>query len=66
MSTKDKPWRVRVLEQVEVWKDVRAETGQLAEASLIGKPGIVHVFARSAVPSDKEAASARPQGVEEE
>lgn len=49
MPSDDKPFRVRVIRQVEAWEDVRAKNALSAELALIGKPGIVHVFPKSAV-----------------
>jgi len=60
------PWRVRVIQITEGWVEVSALTGNEAEAAAQNIPGVVSVFAKSAIPGNKLAVRQQPVGVEDE
>jgi hypothetical protein len=61
-----KPWRVRVMRSVETWTDVTAQSAAEAEAEAAKVPGVLQVFARSAIRADLATAPEPPAGVREE
>ena len=58
-------WRVRVKRSVEVWVDVQGISAQDAENQAGNLPGVVYVFARSAIRGDEAVAPERPAGVQD-
>lgn len=59
-------WRVRVKRAIEDWVDIQAATAAEAEGLAIDRPGVLSVFAKSAVRGDLEREAARPVGVRDE
>ena len=59
-------WRVRVKRATESWVDVLAHDGEQAEAEAMKVPGVMQVFARSAMRGDEAAIPERPEGVRED
>jgi hypothetical protein len=59
--TRPRQWRVRVLRKSEAWVDVQAFTAYDAEIEAANRPGVLSVFAKSAVPADQIDEAPRPQ-----
>lgn len=52
MLRRRKLWRVRVRRSIECWVEVSAFTKGEAEKEAAVTPGVLSVFARSAIPAD--------------
>ena len=59
-------WRVRVKRAQESWVEVQSHTAADAEDEAMKVPGVMQVFARSAMRADEAAAPERPAGVRDE
>lgn len=59
------PWRVRVIQITEGWVEASALTAQEAESAAQNLPGVVSVFAKSAIPGNKLAVRQQSVGVED-
>lgn len=60
---KQKLWRVRVVRKVEEWADVESETPLQAETLAAMLPGVLNVFAGSALRGDRPIGSVPALGV---
>lgn len=60
------PFKVRVHKLVELWVDVEASTPAEAEAEAVKVPGVVSVFAKSAMRADRPADEPGPISVEDD
>lgn len=64
-APKPKPWKVRVLREIEDWVDVHAVTREEAESAALAQKGVKELRGL-AVPADKRVGAPKPAGIEEE
>ena len=63
---RNRPWRVRVQRLIEDWVDVQAPSAQEAEQAVVGRPGVISVFAGSAVSAERPVTPGQLIAVQEE
>lgn len=59
-------WRVRVKRATETWVEVSSTSALGAEEVAANLPGVMQVFAKSAIRGDEAAIPERPAGVRED